>query len=196
MTPRTSAALTGMFLGGASDPNVIFEKKGDMRALLVVFAMLAVMGCASQNTAQSPDIQTRRVEIPPLKVELLPPSEPIAAGIRTLFKFRISNVSSSPVDLPWPGFIDQFIHTEVTGPKGFKGHLKGKRLSLGHGKYPGGDIAPGKSIETELSGILPEAGEYVINSYLQTSRSETSWWTFWEGRVDATDIAINVLKTK
>jgi len=167
-----------------------------MRLILVMMLMPALAGCGGPSgTSVNSGSRETGENRAPIKVELLQPPSPIEAGTRAVFRFRITNVSTNAVDLPWPGYIDRFIHTDVRGPRGIAMHLQGKSGSLGHGKYPGGDILPGKSTQTELSCILTAAGDYTIRSYLETSRSGTPW-TFWEGRVDAEDVVVTVLESK
>jgi hypothetical protein len=160
----------------------------------VILAIALTCTCASGDDEKNGSSQTENS--PPLKVELLLPSSPVEAGTPSVFKFKITNTSKNAVNLPWPGYIDQFVHGEVRGPRNTVMSLQGKRLSLGHGRYPGGDIEPGKSIETELTCNVPNPGDYTIHSYLKTSRSGTPWWKFWEGRVDAKDVVVKVREKK
>ena len=168
-----------------------------MRLLLIITLMPALTGCVgAPDRGQSPGSPRGNSNRSPIEVNLLPPSSPIEVGTRAVFTFRITNVSTNAVDLPWPGFIDGFIQTDVRGPQETRLQLRGRRLSLGHGRYPGGDIQPGKSMETELSCVFPVPGRYTTSSYLQTSRAATPWWSFWEGRVDADDVVVTVVEKR
>lgn len=131
-----------------------------------------------------------------LSVRIVPPEQPVAPETRVALTVKIKNVSAREINLPWSKYINQFIKTESADSENGKPELTVRHngLALGHGKYPGSDLRPGDEITVEIWHIFPTAGRHSLQCVLETSRKGTPW-TFWEGRVESTSIAVNV-KTK
>ena len=132
---------------------------------------------------------------PVLEATLEHPRKAVA-GTDLTVALRLENVSSHPVNLPWPKYIDQFVTSEVTAPDGKLQKVKHSGLALGHGKYPGGDLKPGEALTVQVPHKFAEGGRYQVKCVLETSRKGTPWWNFWEGRVESNPVTIIVTKGK
>lgn len=171
-------------------------------AYLLVVVLLAT-GCGKQETAppisapQSSPLRpasqpSSRTPTSPVTLHLASPKSVLVVGESRVLKLVIQNTSDSPVDLPWPRFVDQFIHTRVVGPDKAEWEIEHVGLALGDGKYPGGDIAPGKSIVVELSHTFDRPGNHRLTCVLHTSRKACPWWQFWEGQAQSNTIEVEV----
>jgi hypothetical protein len=130
-----------------------------------------------------------------LRVEMS--TETIVAGVGVPMKLFIQNTAGAPIDLPWPKWISGFVTTESSLVIGKKAPalIKHQGLALGHGKYPGGPLVPGKEMVVDLTHVFPKEGVHNLKAILETSRAGTPWWSFWEGRVESKQIRVTVLST-
>jgi hypothetical protein len=128
----------------------------------------------------------------PLRMNLRQPSRPAPPEETVILRLQIRNVSSAPVDLPWPKFIDQFITSEIQSPDGAANRVKHTGLALGHGRYPGGDLHPPEVMIVELPHTFPAPGRYTVKCILEPTREGCPWWSFWEGRVESNRISVEI----
>lgn len=129
-----------------------------------------------------------------LQATLISPTD-VVADQPVFLTFKLVNVSSSTINLPWPRFIDQFITSEIKSPEGAAWRIKHPGGSLGHGRYPGGDIKPGAVFNINLLHTFPRHGHYEVKCILDTSSlSGHNIWNIWEGRVESNTITVKVRK--
>ncbi|MFH1106951.1 MAG: hypothetical protein V1787_03570 [Candidatus Micrarchaeota archaeon] len=131
----------------------------------------------------------------PIAIRIEMSTANIITGAAVPLKVIVLNVSNKPVNLPWPKYLSQFLTCESSIVNG--GPVSSFRhggLSLGHGKYPGGFIEPGKESIMEVEHTFPVEGRQKLKCILETSREGTLWWSFWEGRVESKPIRVKVQK--
>ena len=151
-----------------------------------------MFGCSKSTPVKAPAQQTSSPVV--LQAALTSPPD-IVAGQPALLTLKVTNVSSLPVNLPWPKFIAQFITSEVKSSDGTAWNITHPGGSLGHGKYPGGDIKPGAVISVLLSHTFPSQGRFRVKCILDTSTLHGhNIWNVWEGRVESNTVTVKVRK--
>ncbi|MEQ1936308.1 MAG: hypothetical protein ABL962_20830, partial [Fimbriimonadaceae bacterium] len=127
-----------------------------MKALLLASALLTSTASAS---SMSPLLA--------LRVEMS--TGAVVAGAEAPLKVFILNTTEAPIDLPWPKWIDGYITTDssLVNGKRAPASIKHKGLALGHGKYPGGSLLPGKEMAVDLTHVFPKAGVNTLTATLK-----------------------------
>lgn len=164
---------------------------------IVLFVILygLLIACVHLRAEDSPEMAVQTSSV--FTMTVVPPQEPIVTGQIIGLTLKIRNVSTKAVNLPWPGYINQFITTESSeGPDSTVLMIKHKGGSLGHGEYPGGDLAPSAEMTVTVWHIFPTSGTYSLKCILEISRRKTLWWSFWEGHVESNTIRIHVKEKK
>jgi len=158
----------------------------------VIEACLAVILAASAGAgaADAGDSDAKKKDV--LSVHVVLPEQPVVARTRVAITVKIKNISDEPVDLPWPKFINQFIHTESTHHGGTVLTIRHTGLSMGHGPYAGGDLKPSEEMVVEVWHIFQDTGWHSFKCAVETSRKGTPWWSFWEGRVESKPVSVEV----
>ena len=162
------------------------------KSIVLVFGLGIIYGCADVTPAKAPVLESTSAAV--LKASLISPPD-VVAGQPALLTLKLTNVSSSPINLPWPKFIDQFITSTVTSSDGTVSEITHHGGSLGHGKYPGGDVRTGAVISIQLSHTFPRQGRFQVKCTLDTSPLHGhNIWNVWEGRAESNTITIMVGK--
>lgn len=142
---------------------------------------------------------------PPANFQLaLSPLANVRAGQPITINITLKNVGRGPVRFPKPRWIDQFITTRITGPDGKTVILRHPSLSIGNGKFPGGDLKAGDSWKIQLSERnrtgndrsvpiwLPSPGTYKIICFLDTTHNPAPWFPFWKGTAQSLPLTVRV----
>jgi len=141
----------------------------------------------------SPSLAGTDTPRPPISIRIEVSSGPVYAETRVPIKVIIRNESNKPVNLPWPKWIDSFLATESKQSNGLSLTIRHTGLSLGHGKYPGGDIKPDHSITVDLWHIFPTPWVHDLQVILDTTRSD-GFWPFWKGHLESPIITVRAKK--
>lgn len=158
--------------------------------IILVFGLGIICGCADIKPAKGQVLESTSTAI--VKASLISPPD-VVAGQPALLTLKLTNVSSRPINLPWPKFIDQFITSTVTSSDGTVSEITHRGGSLGHGKYPGGEVRTGAVISIQLAHTFPRQGRYQVKCTLDTSTLHGhNIWNVWEGRAESNTITIMV----
>ena len=162
----------------------------------LVITLLVLSGCASTGML--------RRHSPPLTATLAR-SDKLVTTPNIVLKLTLTNESKAPVNLPYRGFVEQFITSEIRMPDGKVVRKRHSGGALGHGKYPGGDIVPDDSLTVSLNHVVTSEGTYLIKCVLDTRPDSCPWltangkhpyiWPLWQGRIESNTIKLEVKKT-
>jgi hypothetical protein len=167
------------------------KSKGHLRNHLIGACLAVILvASAGAGAADAGDSDAKKKDA--ISVHVVLPEQPIVARTRVAITVKIKNISDEPVDLPWPKFINQFIRTESTHRDGTVLTIRHAGLALGHGKYPGGDLKPSEEMAVEVWHIFQDTDWHSFKCVLETSRKNTPWWSFWEGRVESEPVSVEV----
>ena len=162
------------------------------KSIVLIFGLCIICGCVDITPAKTQVPESTSAAV--LKATLISPPD-VVAGQPVLLTLKLTNVSSLPINLPWPKFIDQFITSTVTSSDGTVSEITHPGGSLGHGKYPGGDVRIGAVISVLLSHTFHSQGRFQVKCTLDTSPLHGhNIWDVWEGRAESNTITIMVGK--
>ncbi len=160
---------------------------------------LAVVGCLGCQEAVEPRAVTRpppEVATPAQRapVELrLSASAEIAIGEPVMLTLELTNVSAAPVNLPWPGYVDGFVTSQIRAADGAVTTIEHPGGALGHGEYPGGDLAADESITLQLEHVFAAVGDVTVVCVLDTTVvAGSNIWGLWEGRAESPAVTVRV----
>lgn len=122
----------------------------------------------------------------------------VSAGEAFELELTLTNGTDAPITVLMQDFIDGFIETTLR-----RGHetrtLLHPQLAVGGCKFPGFQLAPGKSHHFTLDQQrdrstlhIDEPGTYRISTHLDFSSYEGGIWTLWDGEVTSNEIVLEV----
>ncbi len=192
MRTRTSLASTSLATG-------VGRALSDRSVVRWAALVLASVGCLGCQEAVEPRAVTRpptEVATPaqsvPVELRLSAPAE-IAVGEPVMLTLELTNVSAAPVNLPRPGFVDGFVTSQIQAADGAVTTIEHHGGALGHGRYPGGDIAADESITLQLEHVFAAVGDVKVVCFLDTTVvSGANTWGLWEGRAESPAVTVRV----
>jgi hypothetical protein len=139
-----------------------------------------------------------------LSLSIVPSEEPIDAETPVVLTVEIKNLTDKTVDVPGPGFINQFMETKIWEPDGSVRVVRHPGLALGFEHRPGGPLKPDEQWSVKLSQAKVEgwscndpltfhrSGKHRIQCLLDMTQNPAPWFSFWKGRASSNVITLDV----